>query len=260
MRASERSHINRTRAESFGALAGDYDRWRPSYPSELIDDLVADAPASALDVGCGTGKAARLIAERGIPVLGVELDDRMAEIARWHGVQVEVAGFEDWDSRGRRFDLVTSGQAWHWIDPARGAHKAADLLWPGRLLATFWNFATWDAPTRHALDAAYDRWAPELNNRSALRGSGPATMPPIMESLVASGRFPTVDQREYPWRQVYTTEEWIGVTRTHSDHSMLPREQLDGLTSSISAAIDDLGGTITAHYWTHALLARTPSD
>src|SRR5690348_959284 len=59
-----RTHTNRTRAQSFGSDARAYDRVRPGYPPELIDDLVADRPRTALDVGCGTGKAARLVQAR----------------------------------------------------------------------------------------------------------------------------------------------------------------------------------------------------
>ena len=54
-------------------------------------------------------------------VLGVEVDARMAELARSRGFEVQIARFEDWDSRGVRFDAVVSGQTWHWIDPVAGA-------------------------------------------------------------------------------------------------------------------------------------------
>jgi len=124
-------HHDRGQAESFGRDAERYDRARPSYPSALIDRLLAARPAHVLDVGCGTGKAARLIAARGCDVLGVEPDSRMAAVARAHGIRVEVATFEAWDPAGRRFDLVMSAQAWHWIDPAVGLKKAAVLLSAG---------------------------------------------------------------------------------------------------------------------------------
>ena len=64
--ADERElYADRSRAESFGSVAEQYDRYRPSYPAALIDDLVAPRPADVLDVGCGTGKAAVLLAARG---------------------------------------------------------------------------------------------------------------------------------------------------------------------------------------------------
>ena len=70
---------DRTRAESFGAIAELYDRVRPSYPDALLDELLADEPQRVLDVGCGTGIVASLLQARGCDVLGVEIDERMAE-------------------------------------------------------------------------------------------------------------------------------------------------------------------------------------
>jgi SAM-dependent methyltransferase len=80
----------RDRAESFGQVAQEYDRYRPSYPAALIDVLAALRPHAVLDVGCGTGKAASLLVERGLSVLGVEIDPQMAAVARGHGIEVEV--------------------------------------------------------------------------------------------------------------------------------------------------------------------------
>src|SRR5579875_119327 len=113
-------------ARSFGADAARYDRARPSYPQAMVERIVGALPGRALvDVGCGTGIAARQFAAAGCSVLGVEVDERMAETARRGGLQVELAAFESWDPAGRRFDAVIAGQAWHWIDPAAGAAKAA---------------------------------------------------------------------------------------------------------------------------------------
>jgi 2-polyprenyl-3-methyl-5-hydroxy-6-metoxy-1,4-benzoquinol methylase len=106
---------DRGRAESFGSVAEQYDRYRAGYPEGLIEDLVGMRPARVLDVGCGTGKVAVPLIRRGLSVLGVEADERMAGVARGHGVHVQVAAFETWDTAGQVFDLVTCGDAWHWI-------------------------------------------------------------------------------------------------------------------------------------------------
>jgi SAM-dependent methyltransferase len=74
-----------------------------------------------LDVGCGTGIAARQFQAAGCRVLGVDPDARMAEAARRSGVGVEVAAFEAWEPAGRAFDAVIAGQAWHWGGPGRGS-------------------------------------------------------------------------------------------------------------------------------------------
>ena len=62
-------------------IATEYDRLRPSPPAAFVDDLVALAPKRVLDIGCGTGKVAKALAARGLSVLGVELDPRMAALA-----------------------------------------------------------------------------------------------------------------------------------------------------------------------------------
>jgi SAM-dependent methyltransferase len=59
-----------------------------------------------LDVGCGTGIAARQFQAAGCTVLGVDVDARMALWARHRGLDVEVGTFETWDARERVFDAV----------------------------------------------------------------------------------------------------------------------------------------------------------
>jgi SAM-dependent methyltransferase len=79
-------------AESFGSDPARYDRARPGYPRALVEAVVAASPGrDVLDVGCGTGIAARQFQAAGCRVLGVDIDGRMAAFAREHGIEVEVA-------------------------------------------------------------------------------------------------------------------------------------------------------------------------
>jgi SAM-dependent methyltransferase len=92
----------------------------------MVERILAASPGRrVLDVGCGTGIAARQFQAAGGQVLGVDPDARMAAFARQSGTEVEVARFEDWEASGREFDLVIAGQAWHWVDPVAGAARAA---------------------------------------------------------------------------------------------------------------------------------------
>src|SRR4029077_5661346 len=163
---SERLHEDRGRALSLGGVAELYDRARPSYPSALIDALMEPGPRRVLDVGCGTGKAARLLIERGCDLLGVEPDPSMAAVARSHGVSVEEATFESWDPDGRMYDLIVSGQAWHWVDPMLGVTKAASLLHAGGRLGVFWNRGWPEKEAQHVLEGVYARVAPEIATTS----------------------------------------------------------------------------------------------
>ena len=96
-----------------------------------LERIVAASPGpEILDVGCGTGIAARQFEAAGCRVLGVDPDARMAAQARQRGIEVEVAKFEAWDPAGREFDAVIAGQAWHWVDPVTGAARAGQALRP----------------------------------------------------------------------------------------------------------------------------------
>ena len=79
-------------------------------------------------------------------------------------VPVELASFEDWDDRGRTFDLITFGDAWHWIDPERGWRKIARVLAPGGTVVRFWNHHEVDEPLRSAFEAVHRRVVPELEH------------------------------------------------------------------------------------------------
>src|SRR5205823_6386985 len=95
-------HQARQIAESFGLNAERYDRTRPRYPEAMVARIVAASPGpDVLDVGAGTGTAARQFQAAGCTVLGVDPDPLMADFARRRGLPVEVATFEDWDPAGR---------------------------------------------------------------------------------------------------------------------------------------------------------------
>jgi SAM-dependent methyltransferase len=251
---SERMHENRARAMSFGGVAALYDKARPSYPPALIDTLMAFTPRRVLDVGCGTGKASRLLLERGCDVLGVEPDPAMAAIARSHGVTVEEATFETWEPRGRMYDLIVSGQAWHWVDPEVGVAKAASVLHPGGHLGVFWNRGRPESVAAEALEAVYQRIAPEI------AGSNVAIKPPEeprdrLQEFAKGGLFTDIEARAFPWDTIYDRASWIEFIATHSDHVQLPEEQRRALLDALGEAVDGLGGSMTYHYSTLLVLA-----
>ncbi len=255
MSEPEPLHRNRARADSFGAVADAYDATRPRYPDAFLDDLVAGAPRTALDVGCGTGILARQLLGRGLDVLGVEPDERMAQVARAHGVPVEVSTIEAWDPRGRRFDLLTSGQAWHWVDPALGAAKAVACVTEGGLVALAWNIGTIEEPLRVALDAVYKELGPP-HVRPQVPHASPTGDEPAERAFVDTGRFELVGVRQYPWARRYTTEQWLGQLRTHSDHHLMEPEARDRLLASVGVAIDGLGGSFEMRYSCEVSLLR----
>jgi len=253
-------HEDRRRAESFGADAERYDRARPTYPAALIDALVADRPGRVLDVGCGTGRVARLFADRGCDVVGVEPDRRMAAVARRHGTIVEDGSFEQWDPRHRAFDLVAAGQAWHWVDPAVGPAKAASVLAPGGRIGLFWNIGVLPTELKAALDDVYRRVAPGLDEYSVLLGNaGPDRYGSGATGLRDAGAFVDVTARRFDHRRDYTTDEWLDQLLTHSDHATLDRAVREELLVAVADVVDRAGGHVAVHYDTWLVTGSVPA-
>ena len=270
------SHQAREIAESFGSDPGRYDRARPRYPNALIDRIVAGlrGPGQArgdrppwnqqspdlLDVGCGTGIVARQFLAAGCRVLGVDPDARMADLARRHGLEVEVAAFETWDPADREFDAVVAGQSWHWVDPVAGAARAAHALRPGGRLAVFWNVFQPSPELAEAFAAVYRRVLPDS---PLFQGGAGITGPDAYRGLCAkaadgirdAGAFGPPEQWRFDWHRRYTRDEWLDQVPTSGFWGQIPAAVQRELLAGIGAAVDAAGGSFTMPYATMAVTA-----
>jgi SAM-dependent methyltransferase len=247
-------------ATSFGSDAERYDHARPDYPDELITRILAGHPgADVLDVGCGTGLAARQFQAAGRTVLGVEPDARMADFARDRGLPVEVATFETWEPGDRSFDVVTAAQSWHWVDPVAGPAKAAAVLRPGGRLAIFGHVFEPPAEVAEPFAAAFRRVVPESPF------SGVAARRPLelyesgyrqfADRIRESGSFGEPEQWRFDWQRIRTREQWLEFLPTTGGLTRLEPDRLAEILAATGDAIDSLGGSFTMDYITLALVA-----
>ncbi|MFI6365966.1 class I SAM-dependent methyltransferase [Nocardia sp. NPDC050630] len=247
-------------ATSFGVHAQRYDQARPAYPDALVARILAGISGSdVLDVGCGTGLAARQFQSAGCTVLGVEPDARMADFARARGLRVEVATFEAWEPGDRMFDAVIAAQSWHWVDPVAGAAKAAGVLRPGGRLAIFGHVYEPPAEVAEPFAAAYRRVAPD----SPLSGQ-PARRPlelyeagygKFADRIRETQQFGDPEQWRFDWQQSYTRDQWLELLPTTGGLTRLRPDQLVEILDATGSAIDSLGGSFTMDYTTLAATA-----
>jgi len=240
------------RATIFGSEAERYDQFRPSYPSEIIDRIVEHQPVAAVDAGCGTGKAAVLVVQRGISVVGVEPDQRMAEIARRHGIDVTVSPLEDWDVV--ECDVLYSAQAWHWIDPRRGAEIAATSIRAGGRWAAFWNYET-DTHFGDIRDEVYRRLAPELLDHDAASQDDALRMV-IADGLRATNAFDDLVADDVPWTDRVTINVVIQRLASHSSHRLLEPGRSDAINEALQHALGAPTDVIELSYTTRIFTAE----
>ena len=257
MNAPPSPPLPRERVRLFDQQAEQYDRYRPGYPEQLIEAILApDDPASLriLDVACGPGTIARQLAARGARLLGVELNPQMAALAVAHGISCETCAFESWDPAGRRFERVVCAQAWHWLNPQQALDTIAALLIPGGRLCLAWNIGWHPAALSDALHACYRKqlgaehaltvgYATQRPNTPRSEFSGP-----LRAVLADDDRFTRARVECFRWQRATSAADWVGELRSHSDHAALSSPLRERLLADVAATIGRVGGSFELNY------------
>lgn len=214
-------------ATSFGAVAAEYERARPTYPKAAVDWIVPAGARAAADVGAGTGKLTRaLSSRRGLEVTAVEPSDGMRAT-----LETELPGVRALAGSGERLpladcsvDLVTYAQSWHWVDEPAALAEAARVLRPGGRLACVWNLRDDDSGWMRELSELIDR-------------HGTNTMVPEDYSL--GGPFGPTERLALPWSRPIDEQGLIDLLASRSYLIVAPEEE----RRQLFAAVHDLVAT-----------------
>lgn len=138
----------------FSTRVENYLRFRPGYPSAILDLLSAECGLTpqigVADIASGTGIFTRMLLDNGNQVYGVEPNPQMRQaaerlLAAYPGF-VSVAGTAEATTLPHRsVALVTAAQAAHWFDLARARAEFARILQSGGWAVLLWNERNPDA-------------------------------------------------------------------------------------------------------------------
>ena len=129
--------------------ASNYDRGRPTPPSDLLDLLtqLIDVPRPALvvDMGSGTGLSTAIWGERAERVIGIEPNaDMRKEAIRKAESHPYAAHIEYREGVAHQTglpdacaDIVTASQSFHWMEPTATLAEIARILRPRGLFAAY---------------------------------------------------------------------------------------------------------------------------
>jgi SAM-dependent methyltransferase len=132
----------------FSSRVGNYVRYRPAYPSAVLDLLKNDCGLTAAfviaDIASGTGIFARMLLEIGNRVFGVEPNPEMRhageEFLRAYSHFTSVAGTAEATTLAdHSVDLVTAAQAAHWFDRESARREFTRICRPGGWTVLLWN-------------------------------------------------------------------------------------------------------------------------
>jgi len=224
-----------TRRLSFGSVASDYDRYRPSPPAQALDWLIPPDAAAVLDLAAGTGAVTRELIGRAPRVVAVEPDERMRAVlaARCPGAEVLAGRGEDIPLPDGSVDAVTIASAWHWLDPERAVPEITRVLRRGGVLGVLWPSRDTRVP-----------WVKELNQLAGHSGESdraPDSASPRRRRQVT---FPpgtpmsAPEERSFEFTIPVTSDDLAGLLGTYSQVITLGEQQRDDFFRKVREFLD----------------------
>jgi ubiquinone/menaquinone biosynthesis C-methylase UbiE len=203
--------------ERFTGVAEDYARYRPEYPSQLLErlaDRIKLEPSSRLlDIGCGPGTIALALHHRCAEVIGLDINSDMLRLAMARAKDLAVKNVqfleraaEDADATLGTFCLITIGRALHWMDREVVIDRAYDRLEPNGGLALRNNREEErNKPYANILEALLERY---LGVREPWFSRRPDWEPDRV--LLQRSRFTRIETERVTLRRVENLDSIIG--------------------------------------------------
>ncbi len=147
--------------------------------AQVLDRLGVGTDTRLLDIGCGSGYAARMASARDASVTGIDITPELIEIARERVPSGDfiIGGMDDLPFEDRSFDAAVGFNAFQFADdPTHAVREAARVVRPGGLVAA----TTFAEPERNESTALHLALEP-------LRAAAPAAPAHLPYGLSTAG-------------------------------------------------------------------------
>ena len=184
--------------------------------------------------------------QKGFNLTAVELGDRLAEyckhkFAEFDNISIINSDFLKADLPENNFDLIFSATAFHWIPKDIGYAKIKSLLKSNGVLALFWNHpfvSNTEDKTNLASMAIYQYYRP--NDKPPVQFDESNCQ--IIINELANYGFKDIQSKIYRRTRTLTSEEYVNLIKTYSDHNALPEQIRFAFEKDMKQAIDKVGG------------------
>jgi ubiquinone/menaquinone biosynthesis C-methylase UbiE len=215
-------------AHSFGGVAEAYERGRPTYPVDAVRWMLGDQPQVVLELGAGTGKLTRVIAELGHDVHATDPDEAMLQILERvsPGIRTARASAEDIPLADGSVDVVIAGQAFHWFDLDTALPEIARVLRPGGRICLVWN--------------ARNEKIPWVRRLGSIIGTQEQLRDPA-QALIFSELFGFVESRDFSHWQTIDRKSIQDLVLSRSNVAVLDEEARAAKLAEVLAFYDEFG-------------------
>lgn len=196
--------------EKFTGKADVYDKFRPSYPKELIDILYEKTQAETVaDIGAGTGIFTKCLSAKPWKITAVEPNADMLDILKQRASFAEIinAPAENTGIPSGTIDLVVAAQAFHWFDKEKFKAECERILTPGGYLAIVWNNHG-KGDFRCERDRVFDKYCGMSNSMKGSTTEG--------DKLLRNGYFSEMEFLRMDNNMNMNEEQFIGYSLSHS--------------------------------------------
>lgn len=221
----------------YSALAAFYDN-RADYADAALDYAMGEMKLSAgdvvADIGAGTGKLSRPLAQRGLRVNAVEPNDQMRErgIVNTQGMTVT------WrDGTGEQTGLQSQsvaatffGSSFNVVDPDKALAECRRLVTPQGWFCCLWNHRDLDDPIQARIEDVIRSFIPDYTYGS--RRQDPSDI------LNGSGLFSVVQAHDASFVATMSKSSVIEAWRSHGTLARQAGSTFDQVIAAIEQAID----------------------
>ncbi len=249
--------------QRFSNRVADYVRYRPGYPSELLDVLRKECDLRSghviADIGSGTGLLSELFLKNGNRVYGVEPNREMREAGERHLQSyrgyVSVEGSAEATTLPEVCaDFVAAGQAFHWFEPEKTRAEFRRILRPQGWVVAIWNFREMETPFARAYEDMLVKYGTDY---ARVRESYPQGHD--VQSFFLGGEFL---HHNLPNPQIL---DWDGLAGRLRSSSYVPQEDHANFAPMMDVLRElfrryQENGRVRVEYATHLYAGRLPNE
>lgn len=251
----------------FKTVISDYEFGRPQYSEELYEKIrrfSGIGPTSEiLEVGAGTGQATDLFVSHGHKLDVLEISEEQVAYLRkkyqnYPDITITKDYFEEYTT-DKKYDLIYSATAFHWIKCEDGYPKAWRMLRVGGTMAVFWDIFL----DMYLSGGIFD----ELNAIKKIympQESVGLTVDEIkqkrIKQITVGGFFALPEYYEFKMLKRYDVQKFLAYLKTYSGTLMLDENMRTQYLKEVSNCLARHGGSIEVPEITSLYLVKKEGE